>query len=152
MSRLVPVLADVPSRFPHLHPFEAQLGTTPTPPGWKTRGVVSMHELAELMALADVVVTHGGPATVSQARTAGTIPIVVPRQQRFGEHVDDHQVLYARRLAVMDEIILVEDVSELLATIERYHELQALLPPPVTLDTRPAVYAFARVADRLLSS
>ena len=33
------------------------------------------------------------------ARHRGAVPIVVPRQHRLGEHVDDHQVAFSRRLA-----------------------------------------------------
>src|SRR5207342_3032116 len=47
--------------------------------------------LTGLLESADVVVSHGGPATISEARAAGHRPVVVPRDPGRGEHVDDHQ-------------------------------------------------------------
>lgn len=47
--------------------------------------------LAELEA-ADAVVCHAGSGTIRDALRAGHRPIVVPRLQRHGEHVNDHQL------------------------------------------------------------
>lgn len=43
------------------------------------------------------------------ALSAGKKPVVVPRRQRFGEAVDDHQVEIARKLARSNLVTLVED-------------------------------------------
>lgn len=55
-------------------------------------------ELQMRMAGADVVVSHGGPSTIADAWKAGHVPVVVPRDDGFGEHVDDHQMKFAQRL------------------------------------------------------
>lgn len=60
-----------------------------------------------------VMITHGGPASIFLAYEYGKIPIVVPRKPEFKEHVDNHQVLFARRLASEEKILLVEDILEL---------------------------------------
>nr|WP_304515681.1 sulfotransferase [Cellulomonas sp. APG4] len=52
-------------------------------------------ELAALVAEADVVVTHGGPGTMADARAAGHLPVLVPRDPALGEHVDGHQQRFA---------------------------------------------------------
>lgn len=67
--------------------------------------------LQAAMAEADVVITHGGPASIMQAFSHGKVPVVVPRQSQFGEHVDDHQRRFARRLA--DRAVIVEDIGTL---------------------------------------
>jgi UDP-N-acetylglucosamine transferase subunit ALG13 len=61
-------------------------------------------ELAE----ADVVVSHGGPATIAEARKAGHVPVVVPRDPARDEHVDGHQQLFARRLGSSGLVTLAE--------------------------------------------
>lgn len=44
----------------------------------------------------------------------GKTPIVVPRQHQFNEHVNDHQVEFARNVAQrMGTIIPVEDINTL---------------------------------------
>lgn len=69
---------------------------------------------------ADVIITHGGPGSIWDAFGADKIPIVVPRQERYGEHVDDHQVAFARHLARHRRIILVEDTN-LLGSVVHDH-------------------------------
>lgn len=64
--------------------------------------------LQQAMADADLVVCHGGPATILEARRHGHLPIVVPRDPARGEHVDDHQQLFARRLGVAGLVALCE--------------------------------------------
>lgn len=72
----------------------------------------------ELMRAARIVVTHGGPASIVQVFAHGKVPVVVPRQRRFGEHVDDHQVLFSRRVA--DRVLVVLDIAELGPTLTEY--------------------------------
>ena len=71
-----------------------------------------------LMAEARIVVTHGGPASIMQALAHGKVPIVVPRQSGFGEHVDDHQVRFAKRIS--DRVIVVLDIAELPTAIAEH--------------------------------
>lgn len=70
-------------------------------------------EIAHWLEMADVVVVHGGPATISDARQAGHMPIVFPRDPTYGEHVDDHQQRFARW----------SDHKELVATVRTVEEL-----------------------------
>ncbi|MFI7026593.1 glycosyltransferase [Micromonospora sp. NPDC049900] len=70
-------------------------------------------ELQTAMAGADLVVCHGGPATILEARRHGHLPIVVPRDPTRGEHVDDHQLLFARRLGTAGLVALCESRQEL---------------------------------------
>lgn len=55
-------------------------------------------ELCQYFADSAVVVSHGGPSTVMDARMAGRLPLVVARDPDRGEHVDDHQQRFARHL------------------------------------------------------
>lgn len=72
---------------------------------------------------ARIVITHGGPASFIMPLQIGKIPIVVPRQHQFGEHVNDHQVEFTRNVAErMGTIIVVEDVDQLADIIVDYHE------------------------------
>lgn len=55
-------------------------------------------EMRACLHWADVVVSQASPGTVFAALDAGAWPIVVGRRARLGEHVDDHQVRFARAL------------------------------------------------------
>ncbi len=70
------------------------------------------------IAQADVVVSHGGPATISEARKAGHLPIVVPRDPARDEHVDEHQQLFSRRLGASGLVTVAEDEAALRAALD----------------------------------
>jgi UDP-N-acetylglucosamine--N-acetylmuramyl-(pentapeptide) pyrophosphoryl-undecaprenol N-acetylglucosamine transferase len=62
---------------------------------------------------AHIVITHGGIGSVLLARANGKRPIVVPRLAELGEHVDDHQIAFARSMSAEGLITLVEDLDRL---------------------------------------
>lgn len=75
---------------------------------------------------AHIVITHGGPASFIMPLQIGKTPIVVPRQHRFSEHVNDHQVEFARNVALrMGTIITVEEIDALGSIITNYDRVVA---------------------------
>ena len=73
---------------------------------------------------ARIVITHGGPASFIMPLQIGKVPIVVPRQHKFDEHVNDHQVEFARNVAErMGTIIPVEDIEKLEVVITDYDQI-----------------------------
>jgi len=77
------------------------------------RSVLPHDEFLEAIRRAEVVISHAGPATLAAVRSAGKTAIVVPRSPRHGEHVDDHQERYARRLVGKPGYLVVSDLDEL---------------------------------------
>ena len=54
------------------------------------------------------------------------MPIVVPRQKQYGEHVNDHQLEFARAVAERQgNIIVVENVEALGNVLQHYDEAVA---------------------------
>ena len=96
-----------------------QTGTSRPPRRAVHRDYISYQEMETNLSEASAVVCHGGPGTVMMCRWAGRIPIVVPRRHDLGEHVDDHQVLFAKRLASEGELRLAEDEAAFRASLER---------------------------------
>jgi len=47
------------------------------------------------------------------------VPICIPRQSGLGEHVDDHQVRFATRVAAAGQVHLASTADELTALLER---------------------------------
>ena len=79
----------------------------------RTMGVVSYGELQRLIAAADVVVSHAGPATLAAVRAAGKTPVVIARSPARGEHVDDHQLRYAAHLRGEPGYVVPDDLDGL---------------------------------------
>ena len=85
---------------------------------------IPYQQMIKNVETAHIVITHGGPASFIMPLQIGKIPIVVPRQHQFEEHVNDHQVEFARSVAErMGTIIPVEDISMLGKIITNYDEI-----------------------------
>lgn len=54
--------------------------------------VLKPEEFKKYLDSAAYIVTHAGEGSVMAALEAGKRPIVVARQQKYGEHVNDHQL------------------------------------------------------------
>jgi UDP-N-acetylglucosamine transferase subunit ALG13 len=139
------------------HPGELrclmQTGTSAPPTGaadWQA--YLEFDALQAAMGSAAAVVCHGGPGTILGARHRGAVPIVVPRQHRLGEHVDDHQVAFSRRLAADGgEIHLAETEAELHRLLDRVAgEPAAFRAGPEDRATATAVREFGRLVDGLV--
>jgi UDP-N-acetylglucosamine transferase subunit ALG13 len=88
--------------------------------------LIPYQQMIKNVADARIVITHGGPASFIMPLQIGKTPIVVPRQHQFNEHVNDHQVEFARNVAKrMGTIIEVEDIETLGDVITNYDRIVA---------------------------
>ena len=80
---------------------------------WKN--LISYDEMNHYMDEANIIITHGGPATFMGVISRGKRPIVVPRQEKFGEHVNDHQLEFSQKIneEYIDSIELIQNIEEL---------------------------------------
>ena len=86
--------------------------------------LIPYQQMVQNVADARIVITHGGPASFIMPLQVGKIPIVVPRQHQYDEHVNDHQVEFARNVAErMGNILVVEDIEKLEQMITDYDEI-----------------------------
>jgi UDP-N-acetylglucosamine transferase subunit ALG13 len=91
-----------------------QHGPSPVRPAGATCvDYLSFEQMTEHLARARVAVLHAGVGSVLAALASGSRPVVVPRLQRHGEAVDDHQVGFGRRLHEEGLVVFVEDPAQL---------------------------------------
>lgn len=89
---------------------------------WKK--IYPYQEMIEMVKDARIVITHGGPSSFIMPLQFGKKPIVVPRQAKYNEHVNDHQVHFCREVENrMKNIILIYDVDSLSRAIEDYKDI-----------------------------
>lgn len=90
----------------------------------KWKKLIPYQQMKQYVDEARIVITHGGPASFIMPLQVGKVPIVVPRQKKFDEHVNDHQLEFARNVAQrMGTIIPVEDVEEIGEVITEYDQI-----------------------------
>ena len=86
--------------------------------------LVPYKDMVKYVNEARIVITHGGPATFIMPLQVGKTPIVVPRQKKFGEHVNDHQLDFARNVEErMGTIITVENIKQLSDILSNYDRI-----------------------------
>ena len=76
--------------------------------------LLSFNEMEEMYKRADLIITHGGPASFMKALELNKVPIVVPRQKKYDEHINDHQVEFVKAVEErFKNIIVVYDIEDL---------------------------------------
>lgn len=71
----------------------AQTGTsTYQPRNYEYKDFISPDEFIEKIKEADIVVTHGASGSIMKALNAGKKVIAVTRLEKYGEHINDHQI------------------------------------------------------------
>ena len=84
------------------------------------------NEMQQVVQDAQIVITHGGPSSFIMPLQIGKIPIVVPRQKDFYEHVNNHQVEFAEAVKERyGNIIVVENIEDLGNVITNYDSIIA---------------------------
>lgn len=82
-------------------------------------------KMVELVKEARIVITHGGPSSFIMPLQIGKVPIVVPRQYKYNEHVNNHQLKFCREIQNrMGTIVVVEDIEKLGSVIENNNEMK----------------------------
>lgn len=93
-NRMIDWLDEAAVRHPDVR-FVVQHGESRVPTVACGHDYLPYNEIMRLVEEAAVVVCHGGPGTIMDARGAGHVPICVPRDPDLGEHVDGHQQRFA---------------------------------------------------------
>ncbi len=90
----------------------------------KTYKLIGYEEMQKYVSDARIVISHGGPASFIAPLSIGKIPIVVPRKKEFNEHVNDHQLDFAKQVEKrMNNIIVVETKKQLENAITNYNNI-----------------------------
>lgn len=74
-------------------PMFAQIGTsTYVPRNYQYKDFISQEEFLEHIKKADIVVSHGASGSIMKALNEGKKVIAVTRLEKYGEHINDHQI------------------------------------------------------------
>ncbi|WP_457205712.1 glycosyltransferase [Nocardioides sp. P5_C9_2] len=107
--------------------FVVQHGATRPPRVAEGYDFLTHDRLVALLAEASLVVCHGGPGTIMDAREAGHVPLCIPRDPLLGEHVDGHQQRFAS-LAGGSGVVRVVSTAAVF-----HEELESALLPATVL-------------------
>lgn len=91
----------------------------------RQRALLGFQEMDRMVREARIVITHGGPSSIMHPLRYGKIPIAVPRQKKYQEHVDDHQLFFCEKFSAGGKILPVYEIEDLKDRILNYPLLTA---------------------------
>lgn len=127
-----------------------QNGTSVTPLHADSRLYLPYDEMQRYMSEAAAVVCHGGPGTIMSCLRLGKKPVVIPRRQDMGEHVDQHQVLFVARMAERGQVETASDEAAFRAVLDRAIERGTVVDDVVDDETAASVARFEELVDGLM--
>jgi UDP-N-acetylglucosamine transferase subunit ALG13 len=89
----------------------------------KSKNFLDYYELIKSLNTSDIVIAHAGVGTVLLCLNSGKIPILFPRRSDFGEHVDNHQIDFARIMAEQGRALIALNDKELYETVSNYKNI-----------------------------
>ena len=93
------------------------------PKNCRWKNMMTACEMQEHFNNARIIITHGGPSSFMPLVLKNKIPIVVPRKYEFGEHVNNHQVIFCNEFKKKyGGIVLIDDISELDEYLNNFDE------------------------------
>ncbi|MDD3392067.1 MAG: glycosyltransferase [Bacilli bacterium] len=98
----------------------AQVGNTKyVSKNMKLLDFIPYDEMQALIAKADLVITHGGVASIVDSIKLNKKIIAVPRLEKYGEHVNDHQIQIVEKMAANNYLIPLYDGDSLEKALEK---------------------------------
>lgn len=77
----------------------------------KYKKFLSYDEMQEFINNADIVITHGGPASFMKSLSNKKRTIIVPRLKKFDEHVNNHQLDFLKNINLkVDYLVEINDL------------------------------------------
>lgn len=106
-----------------------------------------LNAFLDAQCAARVIISHGGAGTLLQILQLGRVPVVMPREKKFGEHVDNHQVELVQALALEKRVIPVWQKENLLQAISQVDNVIRQSPSP---NGGPDLHIFSRAIEELI--
>lgn len=112
---------------------------------------IGFDEMKKKIDEANIVITHGGPGSIILVLYREKVPIVVPRQKKYREHVDDHQVYFCKRLEEKGKVIAVYEIEEMKNKIVNYEKFAEELErrEKTELDLKEKLLEFTKALDEV---
>jgi len=85
--------------------------------------MISFDQMVEQIKKATVIVAHAGIGSTLLCASLGKPPILFPRNFSLGEHLDDHQLEFAKKIESCNKVIVAYNAEQLIYDINNYPRL-----------------------------
>lgn len=101
----------------------AQIGTSDyIPKHYQYKDYISQDEFWERIQWADLVVSHGASGSIMKALNAKKKVLAVTRLEKYGEHINDHQVQTNEAFAENGYVLAVYEMGNLGETFQKFFD------------------------------
>ena len=108
-------------------------------------------EMIKLVDKSRIVISHGGPSSFIMPLQVGKTPIVVPRREKYDEHVNDHQVRFAKAVSDrMGTIIVVEELEKLEQAISCYDTIISKMKSGIESNNKKFNLSLSKIVDEMM--
>ena len=90
---------------------------------YQYKDYIPYNEVVKNIELADIVIIHAGIGSTILCLELGKIPILLPRLHKENEHLDEHQLEFAKKIKNINKAIVTYDEEGLINSIKNYHSL-----------------------------
>jgi UDP-N-acetylglucosamine transferase subunit ALG13 len=111
------------SNFPETDIFIQTGYSTYKPRYCQYKDFIRFDEILKRIEDAEMIITHGGTGSIMLVLYRQKIPVVVPRQKKYDEHIDNHQLIFCKMLESKRKIIAAYEMEELGPVISNYPRL-----------------------------
>lgn len=103
----------------------AQIGSSKyQPKNYEFSDYISQEEFISYIEKSDIVISHGASGSIVKALKANKKVIAVTRLEKYGEHIDDHQIQMNKAFEMNSLVLAVYEIDELkdaIITMEKGH-------------------------------
>ena len=92
--------------------------------GAKCFDFIEFGKMQKLIKNCNLLITHGGVGSITDALNYGKATIVVPRRKELNEHSDNHQLQITKEMEKTGKIIPVYDIKDLEYAIKKARKLR----------------------------
>ncbi len=101
----------------------AQIGTsTYKPKNFKYKDFISQDEFLKKVKESNFVISHGASGSIMKALNAGKKVIAVTRLEKYGEHINDHQIQNNEAFSSNGYVLAVYEMDELKDAIQKIYD------------------------------
>ena len=102
----------------------AQIGaSTYIPVNYLYQPFMPAEKMQEIRKKSSLIITHAGTSSIIEGIKLGIPVITVPRQKKYKEHVDDHQMEITKSMEKDGMVIAVYDIHNLGLAIKKAREI-----------------------------
>lgn len=113
----------------------------------KVLNYIPFDEFNKYLESADIIITHGGVGSILNALKLKKKIIALPRLQKYGEHINDHQLQVVKKMTDKGYILSCKNEDEL---ADKIKEAESFTVKEYNSNTESFITAFKHILDETL--